>query len=224
MLLFFWFLACYLTNSGDVLKKKKKGGNLAFNCGNLSGTLPHVCFKCHWTTTRVLYRTANCCIEMYIFVKIFLLKACLLSLCIFSLCIKTDGVRLKKKTLIDESFRCLCHIYLCFNIFFFQINMNWRTKEPFVWPPFMALVTPHPPVITACFPISVDGSCLTLITPPVADGSHQNDTLTGLSSLSVWICVKLTALRAELDGSLSSLVGLIASVSLGWCRISVFSD
>lgn len=48
-----------------------------------------------------------------------------------------------------------------------------------------------------------------------------------LSSLSVWICVKLTPARAELDttnGSLSSLVRLIASVSPGWCRISVFSD
>lgn len=34
----------------------------------------HVCFKCHWTMEQVVYRTANCCIEMYIFVKIFLLK------------------------------------------------------------------------------------------------------------------------------------------------------
>lgn len=37
-----------------VMFKKKKGRNLAFNCGNLSGRLPHVCFKCHWTTMRVL--------------------------------------------------------------------------------------------------------------------------------------------------------------------------
>lgn len=43
----------------------------------------------------------------------------------------------------------------------------------------MALVAPHPPVITAYCSISAGGSFLTLIVPPVADGSRQNDTLTG---------------------------------------------
>lgn len=128
---FFLFLACYLTNSGDVLKKKNKGRILAFNCGNLSGTLPHVCFKCHWTTTRVLYRTANCCIEMYIFVKIFLLKACLLSLCIFSLCIKTDGVRLKKKNPDRRVIQMFVSYLPLFQHFLFSNKYELKDKRAF---------------------------------------------------------------------------------------------
>lgn len=195
--------------------KKKKGRNLAFNCGNLSGTLPHVCFKCHWTTTRVLYRTANCCIEMYIFVKIFLLKACLLSLCIFSLCIKTDGVRLKKKNPDRRVIQMFVSYLPLFKHFLFSNKYELKDKRTF------------------CL-ASFHGSCHSTSSSNYRVFSHQHRRLVfdidyapggrwepskwhfnRLSSLSVWICVKLTALRAELDGSLSSLVGLIASVSLG---------
>lgn len=54
--------------------------------------------------------------------------------------------------------------------------MTWRAKKKkkqkaFVWPRF----------ITACFLLGAGGSFLTLMAPPVAAGSRQNDTFNRFS-------------------------------------------